>query len=141
MPSETVTLREYFEALREDDLRALQAALTAERLRIQGERDSERLRIDAALISINERLKTMNEFRGAMSDMRADFMPRGESIAIFERYSEKFDSMAKEVQGLRESRSEGGGEKSGKLSQQSLIVLVVGLILSAIAIAKFLIKG
>jgi len=46
----------------------------------------------------------------------------------------KFDISRKDVQGLRESRSEGGGRSSGQQMSWALLLAVVGLIGTTVSV-------
>lgn len=80
-----------------------------------------------------------NEFRGQLKDQAEHLMPRSESLANWKNASDrvlelkeqteiKLDLVRKEIQVLREYRSEGGGKSAGVQQFWMIIVAAVGII-------------
>jgi len=63
------------------------------------------------------RFQSVNEFRQTLSDQATGFFMRNEALMKFDSFDEKIDGLKKDIQSLRESRSEsaGGISTTGKL--------------------------
>jgi hypothetical protein len=68
-----------------------------------------------------KRFDTVNEFRGTLSDQASRLLPRSEADARFQNYDEKFSNLSKEIQLLREFRSETGGASGRSKEDRSVI--------------------
>jgi chromosome segregation ATPase len=66
--------------------------------------------VSKAEMATEKRFDSVNEFRGSLKDQAATLMPREEADAKFKALESKIDEMKKEIVGLREFRSEGGGK-------------------------------
>lgn len=118
--------------------------------------------VNKAETAIGERLKLLNEFRQQSADRDAEFIPRREVEQALEgqkikdhAISEKIDSLQARMERnegrssmaypafeklmqdtavLTQARSEGSGEKSGRVSQQQMLMMIVSLVGSLILI-------
>jgi chromosome segregation ATPase len=155
-----VPLKEHLLALMEEQFgaqeKAVQAALAAQKeLTASAFAASEKAitKAEEAQKSYNQ---THNDLSRKMDEQYKEMMPRSESLARHAsnelRYQELKDDFSKlrgevkdglsqlrielmkEIGGLRESRSEGTGEKGGRLSQQQFVVMIVGLVASLLLI-------
>ena len=159
------TLRELTAEL--DGLRALvEAKLEAlktfvdERHDRYRERDESRSKaVEAAFSASKEAITKAEEgqrqYNATHNDLvrkQEAMIPRPEADARFnaletklqevkETVSEVRDEVMKEVRGLRESRSEGGGEKAGRVSQQQLLVMIVSLLFGLIGATAMIINA
>ena len=76
-----------------------------------------------------------NEFRGQLDDQAKTLMPRPETLNMFKSVDEKVLMLGKEVAGLRESRSEGGGRSLGTHEMWGYVlsaVLLIGWVITTI---------
>jgi len=104
---------------------------------------------EKAILKAEEAQKELNiknnEFRGQLKDQADVLMPRSEALSMIKNIEEKmanfkhetdskFDISRKDVQGLRESRSEGGGRSSGQQMSWALLLAVVGLIGTTVSV-------
>lgn len=141
-----------------------------ERDRLYTERDDARkLAVDAALAAAKEavaaallaadravskvetanekRFESVNEFRGQLADQAVTFMPRNEANIRFDGLAEKHELAQREIQGLRETRSQhvGASEQQvmGKQDNRWLLGVAMGVpsfILAVIAAVLALAK-
>ena len=147
-------MKEQFEAQKE----AVQAALAAQKEQTASSFAASEKAITKAEEAQKSYNQTHNELSRKMDEQYKTMMPREESLgrhAVHEvRYQElKEESskqriefkedisklrieLMKEIGGLRESRSEGTGEKGGRLSQQQFLVMVLSIIGSLIVIGS-----
>jgi hypothetical protein len=72
-----------------------------------------------------------NEFRGQLEDQASRLMPKDEANARFKVADDKIDDIKKDVQNLRESRSEIGGKTD---QNKWLIGIAVGLAGAVVAL-------
>jgi hypothetical protein len=106
---------------------AVDAALTAQKELYFVVNESSKDAIIKAEASQKEVNVRSNEFRGQLSDQAARLMPRSETESIERGLRERWDSDMKQVRldiaGLRESRSEGHGDKAGSLPRSWVCLL------------------
>lgn len=87
-----------------------------------------------------------NEFRGQLDDQAKTLMPRPESLGMFKSieatiagvksdFERRMDAQAKEIAGLRESRSEGSGKSAGSQAMWGYFVAAVSVVGALIAVA------
>lgn len=159
-------LKEYFQALISQQFKAqekaVQAALAAQKELTNAAFASSEKAITKAEESQTSYNRTHNDLSHKMDEQYKTMMPREESLgrhAVHEaRYQELKEEISKqraelkedfsklrielmkEIGGLRESRSEGTGEKGGRLSQQQFIVMVVGLFVSMLVIGGIVVS-
>lgn len=84
--------------------------------------------VDKALASNDRRLDGMNEFRATLKDQQLLFITKAE-------VETKYEYLAKEIAGLRESRSEGQGKGVGL--KESLGYILFGIAVIGFFISKF----
>jgi ribosomal protein L29 len=112
----TDTLKEYVEQRFTDQSKAVDAALTAAKQAVEKEeRNSEKWRQSA------------NEWRQSMLDREIKFASRNEVDA-------ELKGIRSELATLKENQAAGGGEKSGRLSSQQFLMMIVSLVGSLILI-------
>lgn len=86
-----------------------------------------------------------NEFRGQLKDQAEHLMPRTESLAnwksavdkvteLKEQTEMKFDLVRKEIQVLREYRSEGGGKSAGLAQGWAILIAIIGILGTLVSI-------
>lgn len=75
-----------------------------------------------------------NDLSRKMESQYKDMLPRPEATALLASIEDKIENLKKEIAGLRESRSEGGGERHGRISQQQFIMMIVSLIVALVII-------
>lgn len=75
------SLKEHFDALRAADQRLLDERHTAQLRAIDAALAARDKGIEAALQGLNERLKTLNELRGVVTDQQSTFLTRVENDA------------------------------------------------------------
>ena len=133
--------------------------LVDERDRLYKERDeSRRTAVDAALTAAKEKTTDAfiasekaivkaedaqreynarsNEFRGQLDDQAKTLMPRFEADSKFRAQEDKVEALRKEVQSLRESRSEGSGISQTRATQSNFNrEIAVGLIVAVASAA------
>jgi|ERR1044071_6377604 hypothetical protein len=162
----TVTLKEHFESLIGQGFasqeKAVQAALAAQKELTNAAFASSEKAITKAEEAQKSYNATHNDLSRKMDEQYKEMMPRSESLARHvsneQRHQELKEDFSKlrlefkddlskmrtefmkEISGLRESRSEGTGEKGGRVSQQQLITWVLGLIVAAIVIFGFVMR-
>ncbi len=98
--------------------------------------------IGKAETATEKRFDAVNEFRGTLSDQAAHLLPRAEADVKFGNFDEKIESLKKEIQGLRESRSAGEGNDvqaqrdraQSNWTTERLVAIVAG---AALAIERF----
>lgn len=158
----SVTLKEYLEGLivqRSDAAeKAVQAALAAQKELTNAAFASSEKAITKAEEAQKSYNQTHNDLSRKMDEQYKEMMPRSESLARHganeTRYQELKDDFSKlrvevkdglsqlrielmrEIGGLRESRSEGTGEKGGRMSQQQLMMMIVSLVVALIVIGS-----
>jgi DNA primase large subunit len=103
-----------------------------------------------------------NEFRGQLDDQAKTLMPRPETLTLFKSHEDKLASMRseldsrlsayivsveraldevkKDINGLRESRSEGGGRQLGETAMWGYVVGAAGFILTLGSIILLVLK-
>lgn len=88
---------------------------------------------------------THNDLSRKMDDQYKEMMPRPEADSKLSSFDARLVELKesqvalrielmKEIAGLRESRSEGKGDKVGRMSQQQLVMMIVSLIVSFLVI-------
>ena len=96
------------------------------------------LAINKALSANDDRLTTMNEFRGQMADERNNYATKDVIAAQFEGYrkefSAKFDSIMTKMAIMEDSIAASRGAKTQSRDTTQTYIWVVPLITSAIAI-------
>lgn len=86
-----------------------------------------------------------NEFRGQLRDQAEHLMPRTESLSnwksatekiteLKEQTESKFDLIRKEIQVLREYRSEGGGKSAGMQQSWAVLIAAIGIVGTLVSI-------
>lgn len=150
------TLKQHFDAIRTADNQridqrftdsetAVRSALTAQKEQTAAEFAASQKAITKAEEAQKSYNATHNDLSRKMDEQYKAMMPRPEADSRFTSHDEKIQDakkeiialrveLMKEISSLRESRSEGTGEKGGKLSQQQLIVMLVGLFMSLLTI-------
>jgi len=124
---ETVSLREYLEALsREQDLR-YQQRFDAQNKAIDAALASAEKAVTKAEAASEKRFEASNEVRGAMDDLTRTMMPRSEAQVGLNALREKVDELQKKIVASEASQT-------GRASQW---VLIAGAIFLVIAIAGF----
>lgn len=131
--------------------------LVNERDRLYKERDdARRVAVDAALAAAKEQTASSfsasekaivkaenaqsdynirsNEFRGQLDDQAKRLISRTEVEEMIKNVVEKISRIDNDVRSLRESRTEGVGEKGGRLSSQALLAWGVGLVVGLMII-------
>lgn len=119
-----------------DDSRktAVDAALTAVKEQTKASFDGSEKAIVKAEESQRQYNQGHNDLSRKMEGQYKDMLPRPEADAKFKATEEKIEGIKKEIASLRESRSEGTGEKGGRLSSQQLLMMIVSLILALVVI-------
>jgi hypothetical protein len=87
--------------------------------------------IGKAESATEKRFDAVNEFRGTLSDQAARLLPRAEADSRFANYDEKIANQQKDIQNLRESRSEGGGRQLSREYITGIGLTIAGLIIAA----------
>lgn len=158
----SVTLKEHLESLMaqgfDSQKEAVQAALAAQKELTNAAFASSEKAITKAEEAQKSYNQTHNDLSRKMDEQYKEMMPRSESLARHGaneiRYQELKDDFSKlrvevkddfskmrielmkEIGGLRESRSEGAGEKGGRMSQQQLMMMIVSLVAALIVIGS-----
>jgi hypothetical protein len=144
----TVSVREYFEKI----IAALKELVIARLDAMQKATDSAFAASEKAIIKAEQAQSEYNvrsnEFRGQLDDQAKTLMPRTECMALFKGQEDKanndrastdrrFDEFAKDIRMLRESKSEGGGEKEAlrdaRAQSNWRMGIVVAVILAAMS--------
>jgi len=116
---DSVTLKEYL-SQRMDDLEE----------KIQVNFDLQKVALDKSDVKLDERLRSMNEFRAQMKDQSETFITRNEVMTLI-------DTNRNEIRDLRESRA----KLEGKASQSSMMIaLGFSLVALIIEIVSFFVK-
>jgi hypothetical protein len=93
--------------------------------------------VTKAETATEKRFDSVNEFRKTLSDQAAEFLPRREYFSGHQSILDKVESIKevfnKEISGLKESRSEGGGEKNQRAENKQQIQWAIGLIFLILA--------
>lgn len=141
------TLKEYILALINANDKKYTQSFEEVRTATQTALTAQKLAVDTALIAADragekaerageKRLDGLNELRNMASDAQLNYMQRLEADAKFKGLEDKLDAMrdnlTKEIQSLRESRSETGGAKTSSRELFSYLIAVAGLILALI---------
>ena len=90
-----------------------------------------------------------NEFRGQLDDQAKTLMPRPETMSLLKNMDDKansirnelnsrIDTSNKEIAGLRESRSEGGGKSIGMREVVAYVIAAISIILTVLGFATHL---
>jgi len=87
------TLKEYFDKLREADHIALQAALASAEKAVQAALVASEKAVLKAENASNDRFRGVNEFRQALSDQTATFIPRAEYDTNHKALQKQVDSL------------------------------------------------
>lgn len=85
--------------------------------------------VTKAETATEKRFEGVNEFRGALSDQANKLLPRAEAEARWKGFEDKLNIMKEEIQSLRESRSESGGEKIVFKERQASRQWMTGLVI------------
>lgn len=100
--------------------------------------------ISKAETATEKRFDAVNEFRGALSDQAAMLLPRAEANTKFENYDEKIANVQKEIQNLRESRSEGFGgatqQHRDRAQSNWAVERIIAVLIAAVAIVVGIIE-
>jgi chromosome segregation ATPase len=81
-----------------------------------------------------KRFDAVNEFRGSLKDQADRMMPRAEADGRFGGVEDKIDEIKKEVNSLRENRSEMTGVKVTTLEGRQQNNWMIGTVLGALAV-------
>ena len=88
------------------------------------------IKLDAK--SLKDKLVTMNEFRGQITDQTKTFIPRIEHSGDMDKIRQDVDRMRKDIQDLRESKALLEGKASKLSSNIALAIAIIGIILAVI---------
>lgn len=92
--------------------------------------------VNKAETATERRFESVNEFRKTLSEQANTFLPRLEYQSVHNGLVDKVDvmreSLGKEIQSLRESRSEGGGRQHALFEQQRQQNWSTGLIVASL---------
>jgi uncharacterized membrane protein len=124
----TEHLKEHLTALMAAQDKAVLTALAAQEKAVAAALAAAKEAVNKAEVSVDERLKSMNEFRATLSDQATRLMPREEAVTRIDALRERMETLASRVTGS-EGRSRGLGDGWGWL------IGAVGLIGSIVAIA------
>ena len=124
---EVVTLRDYIDSRLDEQRAYFEAKIAA---------------IDKATCesteSLNKRLEGMNEFRSALKDQNATFMPRTEYAIQHEKLSEDLkaarNALDSDIRILRESKATLEGKASMTSVFVGYVLTVIALLIAAVAL-------
>jgi flagellar motor component MotA len=106
----TVSLKEYFDSLREADQIAVQAALASAEKAVAAALTASEKAVDKAETAQGKVNQTQNEFRGALKDQAATLMPRSEYNINHKALEEKVNTLT-----ARMNQDKGGEISMGKI--------------------------
>jgi SMC interacting uncharacterized protein involved in chromosome segregation len=90
---------------------AMLTALTAQKLAVDTALAAADRAVTKAELAADKRFESVNEFRESLADQQRTFMPRTEVELLLTTLAEKSENLKREIEGLRESRSETGGAR------------------------------
>ena len=139
MVNDNITLKEYFEVIvgindkryeqRFNDTKiVVDAALIAADKAVAAALAGQKEAVTKAEVAAEKRFESVNEFRNTLSDQQRTLLPRLEAEVKFINIEKNFDSMLKEISGLRVSIANHSGVGMGMRELWGYVVGAIGLL-------------
>ena len=94
-----------------------------------------------AKTSLDERLSHMNEFRDALKDQTATFINRKEHEILIQSIDIRINEINCEIQSLKESKARLEGKADQSSVNTSLIIAIIGIVISVSGLVLHFIGG
>ncbi len=155
-PLPTISLREFMERIMDERDRLYLARFDASALSVTTALAAQEKAVAAAFLASEKAIikaedaqreynTRSNEFRGQLDDQAKTLMPRIETMGLFkaaydrmeqqrEAFEKSVETLTKEVAGLRESRSEGHGNKVSTRETMSYVVTAIMLVITIVSV-------